>query len=104
MTSLITFGLPIRPLALLYKPLHSPFPSAFFLARHVLRQPTNQDVYTDEIQSVNDKFNDLQKDVDKLKRANTDKSMSSSPKHRQTESTGTGEKETPVRNHPTMRW
>ena len=44
----------------------------------------------DEIQSMNDKFNDLQKDVDELKRANTEKSMGSSPKRRRTESTGAG--------------
>ena len=39
---------------------------------------------------MNDKFNDLQKDVDELKRANTEKSMGSSPKRRRTESTGAG--------------
>ena len=34
-----------------------------------------QDVL-DQIQSMNDKFNNLQKNVDELKRKNTDKSMS----------------------------
>ena len=47
-----------------------------------------QDVL-DKIQSIN-KFDDLQKEVDDLKSKNSEKSTSSSPKQRRTESMGAG--------------
>lgn len=58
----------------------------------------------DEIQSMNDKFKDLQKNVDDLKRANTEKSMSSSPKRRRIESTGAGTSWGDRDPSETMRW
>ena len=48
-----------------------------------------QDVL-DKIQSINDKFDDLQKEVHDLKTKNREKSTSSSPKRRQMESMGAG--------------
>ena len=48
-----------------------------------------QDVL-DKIQCINDKFDDLQKEVDDLKTKNREKSTSSSPKRRRTESMGAG--------------